>query len=234
MTTIRDRIIDAIKARLAIIRTANAYATEAGASVHLVRAHLASGDLPAVVVWPQVEEAAREYGEMNVIMPVLINALAEHGISNPSDVAEGLLGDLIEAMTGRTWAMAYTSGGTHEIESGDTIIGATSGATALVQSLTVTSGSWAGGDAVGVLTLRRLTGAFSSENLDIGTDLNVATTNGVTTATKAIAAVTGSLAKDIVYTGGGVAEYPEDDDTTTAVSATFTVKYDFKIGNPFA
>lgn len=77
--------------------------------------------------------------------------------------------------------VAYTSGGTRTIVAGDIVTGATSGETARVVSLTLTSGTFAGGDAAGTLTVRTQSGAFQSENLNVtdtdGTNsfLNVAT-----------------------------------------------------------
>ena len=71
--------------------------------------------------------------------------------------------------------VAFTSGGTYEIVAGDTITGATSGATATVFDVVLTSGSWAGGDAAGVLWLNGQSGTFSAENLNVGANSNVAT-----------------------------------------------------------
>ncbi len=61
--------------------------------------------------------------------------------------------------------LAFTDGGTTEIEAGDTITGLTGSATAVVWKVTVTSGTWAGGDAAGTLHLRDQTGTFESENI---------------------------------------------------------------------
>lgn len=82
---------------------------------------------------------------------------------------------------GRT--IAFTSGGTTEIEEDDTITGATSGATATVKRIIVTSGTWAGGDAAGTLVLYSQTGTFQSENLDVGASSNLATIAGDSTET---------------------------------------------------
>ena len=49
--------------------------------------------------------------------------------------------------------LAYTSGGTGEVSVGDTITGATSEATATIVSISLTSGTWAGGDAAGNFTI---------------------------------------------------------------------------------
>lgn len=69
----------------------------------------------------------------------------------------------------------FTSGGTYEIKEGDTITGATSAATAVVTRISLRSGSWAGGDAVGVINFLTQTGTFAAENLNVGANLNVAT-----------------------------------------------------------
>lgn len=69
----------------------------------------------------------------------------------------------------------FTSGGTYEIEEGDTITGATSTETATVERVIVTSGDWTTGDAAGRLILSSPSGAFESENLNVEANLNVAT-----------------------------------------------------------
>ncbi|MEQ8394985.1 hypothetical protein [Thalassobaculum sp.] len=75
-------------------------------------------------------------------------------------------------------SVAFTSGGTTPIAEQDTITGATSAATATVERVIVSSGSWAAGDAVGRLILSGQTGTFQSENLDVGASLNLATIGG--------------------------------------------------------
>ena len=62
--------------------------------------------------------------------------------------------------------LAFTSGGTTEIAIGDTITGDTSGSTALVMHVELSSGTWAGGDAAGNFYLRNQSAAFQSENLN--------------------------------------------------------------------
>lgn len=72
--------------------------------------------------------------------------------------------------------LAYTSGGTYEIIAGNVITGATSSVTATVFGVQLASGTWAGGDAVGTLwLLNDQSGAFQSENLNVGANSNVAT-----------------------------------------------------------
>ena len=61
--------------------------------------------------------------------------------------------------------LAFTSGGTTEISVGDTLTGATGGATATVCCVTLTSGTWAGEDAAGELLIYGQVGTFESEEV---------------------------------------------------------------------
>lgn len=74
--------------------------------------------------------------------------------------------------------LAFTSGGTYEIQAGDWIVGATSGAKANVRNVAVTSGTWAGGDAAGTLTINSQHGTFQSEVLKVAGNTDVATIAG--------------------------------------------------------
>lgn len=75
------------------------------------------------------------------------------------------------------WVIPFSSGGTTEIVAGNTITGATSGATAVVESVLLYSGTWAGGDAAGFFTVLEgsLSGTFGSENVFVGSGTNDAT-----------------------------------------------------------
>ena len=101
--TIREKIIQQIVTRLAVITTTNGYNINLGASVERVRKNRAQSDLPACVVIPQPETAEPEYGVSKITMPVLIKGLAAFGATNPSVIAEQILGDLIKAMTDPAW-----------------------------------------------------------------------------------------------------------------------------------
>lgn len=102
-----------------------------------------------------------------------------------SGVAAGLSFSTYDASASGDRTVSYTSGGTYEILPGDTITGATSGSTARVISLTLATGTWAGGDAAGVLTLDTRNGALQAENLNVGGNLNVATVAGDSAAVAA-------------------------------------------------
>jgi hypothetical protein len=106
-------------------------------------------------------------------------------------------GKFVSPMTfpkrGHLRTLAYTSGGTHEVLVGDTLTGATSGATARVVSLTLTSGTWAEGDAAGTLTLCDQIGTLQSENLNEGENNDVCTVAGNSAASTLTAADTFDL-----------------------------------------
>ncbi len=78
--------------------------------------------------------------------------------------------------------VAYTSGGTFEMLAGQTITGATSGATAVVTKVTLASGTFAAGTAAGRIFFASQTGTFQAENLNVGANLNVATIAGNSSA----------------------------------------------------
>lgn len=80
------------------------------------------------------------------------------------------------------YELPFTSGGTQTVLEGDTITGATSGATAVVTRVVKTSGTWSAGDAAGKLIFAEQTGTFVAEDLDIGVHLNVATIAGDSSA----------------------------------------------------
>lgn len=65
------------------------------------------------------------------------------------------------------WPMVFTSGGTDVPRVGDVVVGATSSHTGEIAKITLSGGSWAGGDAAGTLWLRKVTGEFQAEDLDI-------------------------------------------------------------------
>lgn len=78
--------------------------------------------------------------------------------------------------------LSFTSGGTTEIEEGQTITGALSSATALLTRVVLESGSWAGGDAAGRFIFASQTGTFQAENIDVGASTNLATIAGDSSA----------------------------------------------------
>ena len=149
--TIREQIIQAIITAIGSVRTSNGYNTECGQNVERAANNLEPSDLPVLVVWPGSEQSERDYGVHNNSMSCRIEGLKNYGSSNHSVISEQMLGDIIEAMTATVFTLPYTSG-SDAIEVGDTITGATSAATGYVCGVSLTSGTWAGGDAAGDLT----------------------------------------------------------------------------------
>jgi hypothetical protein len=184
-------------------------------------------------VLPQAETVTQNASMNQHSMVIKIEARAEHGGANPSVIAEQLLGDMIEIMTAITWTLPFTSGGTYEPQIGDVIDGEDSEATAMIEAITEDSGTWAGGDMAGSFTLRRLSGIFQAENLNIGANSNIATISGPPSGEKAVTLATAGLADGIRYIEGGPTDYPEEDDTLTGCSAFFQVNYQTKAGDPY-
>lgn len=78
--------------------------------------------------------------------------------------------------------LSYTSAGTYEVAEGDTITGATSGATATITRVMQETGSLLAGDGAGRYIFASQTGTFQAEDLDVGGNLNVATIAADSTA----------------------------------------------------
>lgn len=231
MSTIREQIILAVIAKVTKIRVANGYNTDCGADVLRAIKLVNPERLPLSAVWPQPEEATREYGKMVCTMPIRIESMLAFGTNNSSEMAEKMLGDLIENIFGTEWILPFTTG-TSEISIDDTIIGAISSATGYVCGVEITSGTWAGGDAAGNLSLRRMAGDFQAENIKISGAV-VAATNGTITAESAVKTTTDDLAESIEYAGGGTDEYPDDGNISIGASVLINIKYVTEIGNPY-
>jgi hypothetical protein len=100
----------------------------------------------------------------------------------PSSTAD-LLNKLEAELVSMGWVLhdeyiAFTSGGTHEVLAGDTLTGATSGATCLVVDVVLNTGTWASGTAAGYFGISTVTGQFVSENLNEGVNSAVCTITG--------------------------------------------------------
>ena len=124
------------------------------------------------------------YGSGVVIDLPLITAGAQ-GFKTSPTIAAGdakFYSDQLISTTLTSKTRAFTSGGTYEVKKGDTITGATSTATAVVIGVRLTSGTWAGGDAAGILFVEQDSGTFQSENLDVGANTDVATIGGALSA----------------------------------------------------
>lgn len=106
MNTIRELIILELIARAAVIRTTGspqAYATDIGATAFRALPKVDPDDLPCCVVWPQIEESENTHGMSKNKMPVQVDGIAIFGGTDPSIIAERILGDLIKCFTSPAW-----------------------------------------------------------------------------------------------------------------------------------
>jgi head decoration protein D len=93
--------------------------------------------------------------------------IAEYDASEADVEGVAILRDAIIDPDHLAWPMEFTSGGTDVPAVGDTLVGAGSSDTGEICKITLSSGSWSGGDAAGTLWLRKVSGEFQAENLDI-------------------------------------------------------------------
>ena len=139
-TTIREKIIQEFLTRAALIRVSSpqVYATDIGGKVLRARPKVDPGELPCVVLWPQVEDAESKYGRQLCKMTLKIEGVVEYGAADPSETAEKILGDLIYCFVSPSWdrrrlivgaspvayanpyaeSVVYTGGGTNDYPEG--------------------------------------------------------------------------------------------------------------------
>lgn len=63
------------------------------------------------------------------------------------------------------WILNFDTGGPTELVDDMRLVGRTSGATGVILDVSLTSGSWAGGDAAGFLVLYKVTGSFQDDEV---------------------------------------------------------------------
>lgn len=125
-----------------------------------------------------LNETAPASGKWYVYLDANGKAAAQYGLTaipqawtfNAQDVADV---ETVYGIFGYTWVLPFDTGA-KEIHVGQTIKGATSGATAVVTTVEVQSGTWAGGDAAGNLKIMTKTGTFqNNENIIISGEPSV-------------------------------------------------------------
>jgi hypothetical protein len=223
--TIREQIISAGVTQLENILTTKGYNYNLGSNA-LRAAHKPDG-IDCVVYWPGLEEYEQSYNIITCVMPFEIEALADYGANDKSEVSEKLLGDLLECILGVKMVYDFESGST-EPSVGDTLTGDTSGATGYIEAITLDSGTWAGGDAKGTVTLRRVVGVFQDENVNT----NILTISEDYTETDPETAFTGGLGI-ITIERGGIETYSEEDYSFVGAKIEGKIKYEIRAGNPY-
>lgn len=229
MDTVREKIIQAIVTCLQGITIANGYNTDLGKDyVERAKPQWDENFVPAISVFPKVETMERKHGgAMLITIPVGVSGYNVFGAINPSVVAEKMLGDIIINILGPRFKFTFNTG-TNEIKAGDTITGKTSNATAVVVSVTVESGSWAGGDAAGYIIVRDMRGTFSLEIVKVSGVDSATLTSGATIQTRF-----GGYVFDVEYDSGGIDNYPDPGEKIVAVEAVFNFKYYTANNNPY-
>lgn len=234
--TLREQLLQRIGQRLLVIRKHNGYQTDIGREVlRGFRIPLDADFFPASNVMPGIEEAQLIAGDkLKAAFQIEVQGVAEFGDLNPSEKAELIFADLMECLFGNTAVLGFDSGGTFEITPADVITGATSNATAYVESITVDSGDWSSGDAAGSLILRRFSCEFqNNENLNVNGNNDVATVDGVLSYSSRLKNTTNDLADFLEYVRGNV-DLPEAGQLAAGAKITFKVNYKSVIGNPYS
>ena len=234
--SIREQILTAIGDRLVTLRKSNQYNSDMGKQV--ARSHLPgidSGLVPCVGYHVEQETNVNLYHRKEVKeMPVRVQGVAEFGSVKPPIMAERIYADICECILSDEFTLDFDSGGTAEISAGDTITGETSGAQALVISILLDSGTWAGGDAAGTFTLRRLKGLFANnEEIKVGAVTGMATVDGNQSGQDSNALAGGGLSDAMTFYTGEIT-MPEADGLTVGVSIIFNVRYKQISGDPYS
>jgi hypothetical protein len=234
MLTIREQIQQLIKAELAKILTTNGYTTNIGQRVVRGRYDLVPPELPAVLMLANQDTAAPGYGHGVHEMPLTVAGFSNivTAQSDTSDraarLAEQILGDIQVCLRAKRINLAFTTG-TREPSTGSVITGSSSGATSILESITLSSGSWAGGDAAGTLLLRMPWQDYEAETLLNSGGETLATTTGVITEYTMFS----DLLNSIEYQRGGIDPLPDVGDDILKVPVSFSVFYATLAGNPY-
>lgn len=233
---IREQIFDAFHAKLQTMLKVNGYNLDLGAEVF--RAFLPPIDfeiMPSVGFIPLAETAQNLHGyHQNFDLQVQVQGIEKVGTIQAPQMVELLYADIVEAILGNAWTLGFDSGGTFKATVGATITGETSAAVGYIAGVSLSSGAWADGNAAGTFSLRRVAGDFiNNEQINIGSNDDVATADGVLSGQNAIKTTTGSLVEEInVISAQG--QYPNQDQLSAGISVVFGIKYKRVTGNPYS
>lgn len=232
IATIRALILGGLYLRAGAISTDYGFATSIGDNVF--RGKAPGKALPAITINPGAEGSERNYNGVLNEMAVTVAGFLSFAptVDEPTLIAELILADLIEAFTGTEFTIGF-SGGSEVIQTGDVITGEDSGASGYVARAVVLSGSWAGGDAAGSITIRRPVEVFQTGEV-IRLDSQAAAVVTTVAGVDPLSNSTSGFADSISYAEGGAANYPDNAETVVGCSATFRIKYKTKYGDPYS
>ena len=234
--TIREQILTKFGEKLATALIENGYNLDLGAEV--MRAFLPPIDfeyLPAVGYMPLLEENINLHSNRSKFdMRVQVQGVAKFGTIRAGVMSELIYADIDEAIKGNAWTLGFDSGGPFKATVGATITGQTSAAVGYIAGVSLSSGAWAGEDAAGTFNLRRVSGEFiDDELLDIGSNANVGTGDGVLAGQNAITTTTGGLAESIDILAAQP-QFPNQNQSSTGIEIIFGVNYKRIAGNPYS
>lgn len=234
MLTIRETILQLIKAELAKITTANGYHTNIGLNPVRGRYDLFPTELPAVVMVADQDSAEPHLGHGVHSIPLIIAGFATFptAYTDYSDraarAAEAIMGDIQTCLLSRRITIDFSSG-IREPALGTVLTGSSSGAASILESISLSSGSWAAGTATGTFSVRLPWLDYTTESiLNAGGE-----TLAATTGTMTLIPPFSDLLNDIEYQRGGIETLPDPGEDIIKVSVTFAIKYVTLAGNPY-
>lgn len=234
MLTIREQILKLIKTELTKITTANGYYTNIG--LHTVRGRydIAPAELPATVMLANQDTVTSLLGHEIHEIPLVVagfrrfpNSILGYSERMAHD-AEAVLGDIYTCLLARRITLDFSSG-VRAPTVGTTLIGATSGATAILESVTLSSGSWAAGTASGTFALRLTWLDYETELILNTGGETIASTTGTVTLIPPFS----DLLNNIEYQRGGIDPLPDPGEDILKVSVSFAITYAILAGNPY-
>lgn len=234
MLTIREQILQSIKTELAKITTTNGYFTNIG--LHTVRGRydLMPAELPAVVMIANQDTITSRVDHEVHELPLVIaghiespNSMLDYS-DRAAHNAEAILGDIQTCLLSDRITLDFDTG-SREPRVGMTLTGSTSGATGIIESISVSSGSWATNDAIGTFQLRLPWQDFTTENLLNSGGNTVAATTGTMTRVTMFS----NLLNHIEYQRGGIDPLPDPGEDILKVSVYLTAYYAVLAGNPY-
>jgi hypothetical protein len=234
MLTIREQILQLIKTELAKITTANGYVTNIGTHVYRGRYDLVEPELPGIVMIAEQDTNVEHLGHGVHEMPLTIDAFSKF-VNSEGDASERaartsehILGDIQACMLATRITMPFTSG-IRQPQIGITLTGSASSATAVLESITLSSGSWSLGTAAGTFLLRLPWGEFTTENFLNSGGETIAATTGVGTRYDLFS----DLLNNVEYQRGGLDPLPDPGDDIVKISVSFSIFYATLAGNPY-
>lgn len=230
MLTIRERILQSVHAQLSTLTISNGYYTDVGSTIIRGRPDADPTDLPCTILLPSGDlDIEPSYTGSTHQFDLNLVSFMKFRTHNPGSESEKVLGDLITCLTATRLTHSFTHG-YRQPRLGQTLTGATSGSTCILESLDVTAGTWDAHVALGTMNIRLPYEELTPSEylLNDGGEF-VCIYSGTTTRIPPLS----GLVNFIHYTSSILPGYPEPGEDVVKVSATFTIEYATLTGNPY-